>query len=406
MLFKRGTLLVLATFALAACSKAAPDNGRASSQSARVIANSPGRANSLGPDAAQTDATAAPKIPFSAVIGADNQVTGIVANMWQDFGIRQIILDTGSPYFLAPRSPNEPKQECEEEHSLQFIQGGSATYCPGTSALDLVNDSGNPSAFGKGPLVAGVGTFTGTPTNGILGLACNVTGQNQPDMVPTIYQLEPSVLSFAFPDGAASPGTFTAAPLSGTYAAKHEVSLRDPSHTLGFGYVARIVKIEFKSGGKVMQTLLNDMQSPKESERGIWFIDSAGKKQLLFFSGTLAAFIDTGLGPPISLRDGTASLFGDQVASGIHEGSDTTGTFDSFTLTLEGTDGSDIVLDSGDLSTLSDTGWSRNLFEYRSLLNVAQIYVVLGLNFLAKWDLEFGFQNGRCAKSVTFAERK
>ena len=351
-------------------------------------------------------ATPAPMIPFSPILDANKNATTIVANMWQDFGIRQVVVDTGTPYFLVPRNPNEPEQKCEKEHALQFVQGGSATYCPGTSALELVNDTGNPSAFGTGPLVAGEGTFTGTPVDGVLGLACGVTGQNQPDMVPTLHQLDPGVLSFAFPDGPALPGYFTAAPLSGAYPAKHEVSLTDPSATLGFGYVARIVKIEFKSGGEVMQTLLNDMQSPEESERGIWFIDSAGEKQPLVFSGTLAAFIDTGFGPPISLRDGTVSLFGDQVASGAYEGTDTTATFDSFTLTLEGTDGSDIELDSGDLSTLSDAGWSRNLFEYRSLINVAQIYVVLGLNFLAQWDLEFGFQNGHCAKTVTFAERK
>ncbi len=304
-------------------------------------------------------------------------------------------IDTGSIYYFLGTKDNSKDLPCSSPEIYSY-GGGDAHFCPADEMLRVDRPSGKPIDVDKNPIRMGRAYFTewGGPPYGIVGLSGNMVGTNKKDMLPVISQLDPDFFSFTFPNGVLEPGHMQFAPLDDTTGAYPPIPLVNPS-TIGYGYVANLQRMDFLIDGNVHTSVI------KESD-GVHLIQG-GDDQVI--AEQLVAFFDTGTTVPLEWTDGDISYLGDDTPAGDMTPEKDAVHYDEFRVVFAGSDGETVEMGSGDQKAWwPDNPQTRVLTMPAVPKDMKLLTPILGLNFIARWDFQFAFENGQ-ATDVVFVPR-
>ena len=341
-------------------------------------------------------------IPFERAGGGD-KAHALQITIEADGSERKAVLDTGSIYYLLASPDNSPQLPCAPPETFTYGVG-EAKFCPGDSRLAVKDDQGTFESLWSDELRYGQAYFSdwAEPALGVLGLAGNLAGENRPDMTLLIDQLAPTHLSFAFPGGWTEPGTLRFGPLAEVGGNALNVPLVDPG-ALGYGYTARFARFEYVIDGSIHTTI-------ETRPDGVYIVSGESSEKI---ADDFIAFFDTGTPVPLFAANGDYSLLSDEVPKGSLFPAADAPFYDSFNCVFKNDDGAELVLSSGDQAAWQkpgDAGLQARILTAAAVQAAfpsgMSLYApVLGLPFLAQYDLEFRFGDNGRATHVRFVER-
>ena len=309
---------------------------------------------------------------------------------------RNVIIDTGSIYYFLGSPDNSKDLSCSSPETFTY-GSGEAVFCPEKNKVEVKTLEGAYQPLRSNELKMGSCHLNDWPDGAppaIMGLSGNLTGKNRKGMASMIQQLKPDYLSFSFPEGMTKRGFFQFDKLPEDAAAAFPpIPLVDPG-SAEYGYTARPLRVEFWVDGEVHTILRNTVDGVLlETESSI---DRVADEFLTFF--------DTGTTLPIALFDGV-SLLGDQVGKAYLMPESSAVGYDSMLVVFEGESGEEIFVESGDLRFwINNSPFAKVPTKAVFSGDVQEFLVVMGLNFIARFDFQFDFERGE-ATHITFVER-
>jgi hypothetical protein len=349
--------------------------------------------------------------PISTVPYMNGYTAGpfsVWGTFWEDGAVRDVILDTGSLYLLTAPISNPPGMlPCNDPQKFAlWTTGWNGEYCPEKRMFEMIDGDGARVALSPDPLECGDTYFSsdwGTSPFAMLGLSGNISGKNESRVASVIEQLKPTAMSFAWPNGQDNPGRLQFKPLERAADTATVIPLVDPT-TLGYGYTARLERIDFIIDDKVHTTVVNRHSESNASKKGVYLIVegvSQGKVAEDFVS-----IFNSGSEFPLAWGNGDYSWLDGDVAKGTII-PDSPTAYDSFNAVFKDANGDDVTLKSGPQAGYISRSFQVQLITWAVIPNgVNLLYVSLGLNFVALWDLQFNYDADNWAESVTFFERR
>lgn len=325
--------------------------------------------------------------------------------LWQGDAARDVVLDTGSLYFLVGPTGNPPGQlPCSDPQEFYYLSGG-ANYCPTDGTLEMIDSSGANVALSPDTIRCGDSYFLAwgaTTPYAMLGLSGNLSGTNQKGMKSVTEQLLPKHMSFEWPDGRQNPGSFRFDALDRPAGSGTTIPLVDPT-SLGFGYTSRFERVDFILDDKVHTSVVNRHAETNASKKGVYLIIEGEEKGKV--ADDFVSIFDTGSRYPLDWGNGDYSWLEDPQSGYIVPEHDAA-FYDSFNVVFMDENGVEVTLKSGPQKDYISWSWQVNLITKPALpAGMKLLYIDLGINFIGMWDLQFDFDSEGRAETITFFER-
>ena len=340
-----------------------------------------------------------PLIATATAPGSDVEVevpSGLLMDVFIDGLSRKVVIGMLNLYFFLGSPDNSKDLSCSSPETFTY-GAGQILYCPEENNIDVKTLDGAYQPLRSNELKMASCHLPNWPTEAppaIMGLSGNLTAKNRTGMTSVIEQLNPSYLSFSFPKGMTKSGFLQFDKLPEDAAAAFpQIPLVDPG-VLEFGYTASPLRIEFYHKGKAHTILRN-------TEEGLLLETESSIDRV---ADEFRVGFDTGTTLPIEVFEATP-LLSSQVPRKALNPESSASHYDRVLVVFEGESGEEILVDSGDLRLwIGNSPFDRVPTKASIPDNTQQVVILMGINFIGRFDFQFDFDGGR-ATHITFVER-